>query len=159
MQKIFPFLWFDTNAEEAMNYYCSIFKNSKVLQVQRYPEGGPAPAGSVMVCSFELEGQRFTALNGGPGHPHTDAISFVVDCKDQAEVDDYWAKLTANGGEAIACGWLKDKFGVRWQIWPSQILKYVGGPDKAGSQRAMAEMMKQVKLEIAPIKKAYEGKN
>ncbi len=158
MQKIFPFLWFDNNAEEAMNHYCSIFKGAKVLNVSRYPEGGPFPAGTAMVCSFELEGQRFAAMNGGPGHPHTDAISLVVDCKDQAEVDDYWSKLTSAGGKEIACGWLMDKYGVRWQIWPSEIFKYIGGPDKAGAGRAMQVMMGQVKLEIEPIKKAYEGR-
>ncbi len=158
MPKIFPFLWFDKNAEEAMNFYCSVFKNSKVLQVHRYPEGLPMPAGTVMVCSFELEGQKFTALNGGPGHPHTDAVSFVVDCKDQAEVDYYWSKLTSDGGQEIACGWLMDKFGVRWQIWPSEVLKYLGGPDKAGAQRANAAMMQMKKLDIAKLKQAYEGK-
>ena len=158
MQKIFPFLWFDNNAEEAMNYYCSIFKDSKVLEVSRYGEGMHVPAGTAMVCSFELNGQKFTAMNGGPGHPHTDAISFVVDCSDQPEVDYYWSKLTAEGGEPIACGWLKDKYGVRWQIWPHEILKFIGGPDKAGAQRAMQAMMSQVKLDIEAIKKAYESR-
>ncbi|HTK25783.1 MAG TPA: VOC family protein, partial [Pyrinomonadaceae bacterium] len=118
MQKITPFLWFDNNAEEAMNFYTSVFKDSKQVKVSRYPEGAPAPAGSVMVAEFELEGQRFIALNGGPQFKFTEAVSFVVNCETQEEVDYYWSRLTADGGAESMCGWLKDKFGLSWQITP-----------------------------------------
>ena len=157
MQKIHPFLWFDTQAEEAMNFYCSIFKNSKVGNVQRYGEAGPGPKGSVMVCSFELEGQQFTALNGGPHLKFSEAISFVVDCKSQEEVDELWSKLTAGGGQPSQCGWLKDRFGLSWQIVPTVLVELLSDPDPATSKRVMEAMLKMTKIDIATLKKAAQG--
>jgi predicted 3-demethylubiquinone-9 3-methyltransferase (glyoxalase superfamily) len=156
MQKIHPFLWFDNQAEEAMNFYVSIFKNSKVGKVVRYGEAGPGPKGSVMTATFELEGQPFTALNGGPHFKFNEAISFVVDCKSQAEVDELWEKLSA-GGEPGQCGWLKDKFGLSWQIVPSVLMELLSDPDPEKSQRVMAAMLKMTKIEIATLKQAYQG--
>ena len=157
MQKIHPFLWFDTQAEEAMNFYCSIFKNSKVGNVQRYGEAGPGPKGSVMVCSFELEGQQFTALNGGPHLKFSEAISFVVDCKSQEEVDELWSKLTAGGGQPSQCGWLKDRFGLSWQIVPTVLVELLSDPDPATSKRVMEAMLKMTKIDIAALEKAAQG--
>jgi predicted 3-demethylubiquinone-9 3-methyltransferase (glyoxalase superfamily) len=158
MQQITPFLWFDSNAEEAVNFYISIFKNSKVLKVYRYPEGSPAPAGSVMTISFQLNGQDYTALNGGPHVKFNEAISLVVNCDTQAEVDEYWAKLTAAGGQEVQCGWLKDKFGLSWQIWPVGIMKFYESKDREKVQRAFQAMMTMKKLDINAMQKAFDGK-
>lgn len=157
MQKITPFLWFDGQAEEAMNFYVSIFKNSKVLSVARFGEGGPGPKGSVMTASFQLEGQNFTALNGGPIFKFTPAISFFVSCETQEEVDELWERLS-EGGEEGQCAWLKDKFGVSWQIVPSVLPKLLGDPDPEKSSRVMQAMLQMKKINIARLKQAYEEK-
>jgi predicted 3-demethylubiquinone-9 3-methyltransferase (glyoxalase superfamily) len=157
MQKITPFLWFNDQAEEAMNFYVSIFKNSKVLGVSRYGEGAPGLAGTVMTASFELEGQEFTALNGGPQFPFTEAVSFYVHCKTQQEVDELWEKLTA-GGEESQCGWLKDKFGVSWQIVPDALTEMLGDKDPEKAQRTMQAMLKMRKIDVKVLKMAYDGK-
>ena len=157
MQKITPFLWFDNNAEEAMKFYTSIFKNSKVGRVTRYGDAGPGPKGSVMTAEFELNGQQFVALNGGPVFKFTEAISFVVNCESQQEVDYFWEKLTA-GGQEVECGWLKDKFGLSWQIVPTILPKLLSDPDPAKSQRAMKAMLKMKKIDIAGLQRAYDGK-
>ena len=158
MKKITPFLWFDNQAEEAMNFYVSVFKNSKVLGVSRYGDAGPGAKGSVMTASFELNGQEFTALNGGPEHyGFTEAISFFVDCESQQEVDYLWEKLT-EGGERGPCGWLKDKYGLSWQIVPSALGEMLGDKDPAKSQRVMQTMLKMSKLDVAKLKQAYEGR-
>lgn len=154
MQKIKPFLWFNDNAEEAMNFYTSIFKNSKIGAVSRYGEGGPGPAGSVMTASFNLDGQEFVALNGGPIFHFTEAISFVVDCKTQDEVDHFWDKLS-EGGEKSRCGWLKDKFGLSWQIVPDALPKLMSSGNAKKSQNVMQAMMKMDKLDIATLEEAY----
>jgi predicted 3-demethylubiquinone-9 3-methyltransferase (glyoxalase superfamily) len=156
MQKIHPFLWFDSQAEEAMNFYVSIFKNSKAGKIVRYGDAGPGPKGSVMTATFELEGQQFTALNGGPHFKFTEAISFVVDCKSQEEVDEFWEKLSA-GGEPGHGGWLKDKFGLSWQIVPSVLMELLGDPDPEKSQRVMAAMLKMAKIDIAKLREAHQG--
>jgi predicted 3-demethylubiquinone-9 3-methyltransferase (glyoxalase superfamily) len=156
MPKIHPFLWFDTQAEEAMNLYVSLFPNSKVLNVVRYGPVGPGPEGSVMTADFELDGFRVTALNGGPNFKFSEAVSFVVDCKDQAEVDHYWDALL-EGGQPSQCGWLKDRFGFSWQIVPAALFETIGGPDPEGRKRAMAAMMQMVKLDVAKLKAAYAG--
>jgi len=150
MKKITPFLWFDTQAEEAMNFYVSIFKNSKVLGVT------PGPNGRAMSVSFELEGQEFIALNAGPEFKFNEAISFFVDCETQAEVDELWAKLTADGGEESMCGWLKDKYGLSWQIIPNALGQMLGDPDPAKSQNVMKAMLQMSKIDIAGLKAAYE---
>ncbi|HXT25378.1 MAG TPA: VOC family protein [Candidatus Eisenbacteria bacterium] len=154
MQKITPFLWFDKEAEEAAKFYCSIFKNSKILDVQRYPGGGPAPAGSVMIANFELEGMQFVALNAGPLFKFTEAISFVVTTEDQEETDYYWNKLTADGGKEVECGWLKDKFGLSWQITPRTLMQLLSDPDKQKAARVMAAMMTMKKINIAELERA-----
>jgi predicted 3-demethylubiquinone-9 3-methyltransferase (glyoxalase superfamily) len=154
IQKIKPFLWFDTQAEEAAKFYCSIFKNSKIVEVARYPEGGPAPAGSVMIVNFELEGLPFTALNAGPLFKFTEAISFVVSTENQEETDYYWNKLTADGGQESQCGWLKDKFGLSWQITPRKLIELISDKDKAKSARVMQSMMTMKKIDIATIQRA-----
>ena len=151
MQKITPFLWFNDNAEEAMNFYVSIFKNSKILNVSRYGEGGPAPAGMVMTASFQLEGQEYMVLNGGPHFKFTEAISLFVSCENQEEVDDLWTKLTADGGEESQCGWLKDKFGLSWQIIPKALGEALGNPDPAKAQRAMQAMLQMKKIDIQKL--------
>jgi predicted 3-demethylubiquinone-9 3-methyltransferase (glyoxalase superfamily) len=156
MQKISPFLWFDTNAEEAANFYTSIFKNSEITGVSRYGEGGPMPAGTAMVVTFELEGQHFMALNGGPHYTFNEAVSFMVHCETQDEIDHYWSKL-GEGGQEIQCGWLKDKYGVTWQITPTVLGDLLQGPDPEGSKRAMMAMMQMVKLDIAALQRAYNG--
>jgi len=153
-QKITTFLWFDDNAEEAMNHYVSIFKNSKVLNVARYGEAGPGPAGTVMVCSFRLEGHEFAALNGGPQFKFTEAISLAVHCDSQKEVDDLWAKLS-KGGAPGQCGWLKDKFGLSWQIVPRVMFELLQDKDPAKSQRVMRAMMQMTKIDIAGLRRAY----
>jgi predicted 3-demethylubiquinone-9 3-methyltransferase (glyoxalase superfamily) len=157
MQKITPFLWFDDNAEEAMKFYTSIFKNSKIGAVKRYGDAGPGPKGSVMTATFQIEGQEFMALNGGPHFKFTPAISFFVNCETQAEVDELWEKLLV-GGEAMQCGWLKDKFGISWQIIPKALGELLGDKDPQKSQRVMRAMMKMVKIDVAELKRAYEGK-
>jgi predicted 3-demethylubiquinone-9 3-methyltransferase (glyoxalase superfamily) len=157
MTKPTPFLWFDDNAEEAMNFYLSIFPNSKVEAVTRYGGGGPGPAGTVMTASFRLDGQDFVALNGGPMHKFSEAISFVVNCETQAEVDRFWDKLTAGGGQPGPCGWLKDRFGLSWQIVPTILPKLLSDKDPAKSGRAMAAMMKMSKLDGDALKRAYDG--
>jgi predicted 3-demethylubiquinone-9 3-methyltransferase (glyoxalase superfamily) len=157
MPKIHPFLWFDTQAEEAANLYVSIFPNSRIIDCMRYGEAGPGPAGTVMTVDFELDGQRISAINGGPIFKFTEAVSMVIDCADQAEVDYYWEKLTANGGEPSQCGWLKDPFGFSWQVVPKALFETIGGPDKAGAQRAQAAMMQMIKLDVAKLQAAYAG--
>jgi predicted 3-demethylubiquinone-9 3-methyltransferase (glyoxalase superfamily) len=156
MPKIHPFLWFDKEAEEAMNFYVSVFPNSKVLSVQRYGPAGPGPEGSVMSADFELDGQRISVLNGGPLFNFSEAFSFVIDCKDQAEVDYYWDKLL-EGGQPSQCGWLKDRYGFSWQVVPKALFETVGGPDAAGRNRAMEAMMKMSKLDVATLERAYRG--
>ena len=155
MQKITPFLWFDDKAEEAMNFYVSIFKNSKVLGVSRYGEEGPGPEGKVMVGTFELEGQKFHALNGGPQFIFTEAVSFLIDCETQDEVDYFWEKLS-EGGEKSQCGWLKDKFGLSWQVVPSILGDLLQDEDEEKSRRVMAAMLKMDKLDISRLKQAYD---
>jgi predicted 3-demethylubiquinone-9 3-methyltransferase (glyoxalase superfamily) len=154
MQKITPFLWFDNQAEEAMNFYLSIFKNSKVLNVARYGEGGPAPAGQLMSATFELDGQPFMALNAGPQFHFTEAISFYVSCETQQEVDELWTKLSA-GGEEGRCGWLKDKFGLSWQIIPNALGEMLGDKDPQKARRTMEAMLQMDKIDIAVLKRAY----
>ena len=151
MQKITPFLWFDNQAEEAANFYVSIFKNSKVLLVNRYGDSGPGPKGSVMVVSFEIDGQKFAALNGGPLFKFTEAISLVVNCEDQDEVDYFWERLTADGGQEVQCGWLKDKYGLSWQIVPTILPELVQKSD-----RVMPALMQMKKLDIDKLKEAAE---
>jgi len=158
MQKITTFLWFDNNAEEAMNFYISIFKDSKILSVTRNGEGGPGPKGSVLVGTFQLEGQEFMVLNGGPMFKFTEAISLYVSCETQQEVDDLWTKLTAGGGAPSQCGWLKDKFGLSWQIIPTTLGRLMNDPDPVKAQRVMGAMMQMTKIEIAGLQKAYDGK-
>ncbi len=157
MQKITPFLWFNDNAEEAMKFYTSIFKNSKIGKVARYGDAGPGPKGTVMTASFSLEGQEFLALNGGPNFKFTEAISFVVNCETQKELDEFWERLSA-GGQEIECGWLKDKFGLSWQIVPTILGKLMSDPDPAKSQRVMNALLKMKKLDIATLQRAYDGK-
>lgn len=157
MQKITPFLWFDQNADEAIQFYLSIFKDSKVIQESRYPEGAPGLAGTLMSATFQLEGQRFMALNGGPTFKFNEAISLFVDCQTQAEVDDLWSKLTADGGEESQCGWLKDKFGVSWQIVPRALGEYLGDPDPTRASRAMQAMLQMKKIDIAALERAANG--
>ena len=157
MPNIKPFLWFNTEAEEAANFYVSIFPDSKVIFVSRYGDHGPGPKGSVMTVEFELDGKRFVALNGGPHFKFTEAVSFVVECKDQAEIDRYWSKLTAGGGKEVECGWLKDKYGLPWQIVPDKWHEWLGG-DAARSERVMTEVMQMKKLDYARMQKAAEGK-
>jgi predicted 3-demethylubiquinone-9 3-methyltransferase (glyoxalase superfamily) len=154
-QKITPFLWFDTQAEEAMNFYTAIFKNSKVGNVTRYGEAGPGPEGSVMTASFELEGLQFTALNGGPEFKFNEAISFLVDCKSQKEVDELWEKLS-EGGEEGPCGWLKDKYGVSWQIVPAILTELLNDPDPEKSQRVTEAMLQMKKIDIQTLQQAYD---
>ena len=162
MQKITPFLWFNNNAEAAVKFYKSIFKKSKIGKIVRYDKAGEKvsgrPAGSVMTVEFQIEGQDFIALNGGPIFKFNESISFVVNCKTQKEVDYYWKKLTVTGGRAQQCGWLKDKFGVSWQVVPTELNKLMNAKDAAKSQRVMEAMLKMVKLDIKKLKAAYAGK-
>ncbi|HVH08477.1 MAG TPA: VOC family protein [Gemmatimonadales bacterium] len=154
MPKITPFLWFDTEAEQAAKFYVSIFKNSKIVTTARYGDAGPGPKGSVMTVLFQLDGQSFIALNGGPQFKFTEAISFVVNCETQKEVDDYWAKLSAGGGEG-QCGWLKDRYGLWWQITPTVLSKLLANPDPKKSKRVMEAMLKMKKIDIAALQNAY----
>jgi len=156
MNRITPCLWFDNNAEEAVNFYCSVFKNSKVLNMSRYPEVGPGKPGSVLTASFEIDGQPLTALNGGPQFTFTEAISLMVMCDTQQEIDDYWAKLTANGGKESQCGWLKDKYGLSWQIVPRILPQLMQDKDPAKRNRVMKALLKMVKLDIAGLQRAYD---
>jgi len=158
MQKITPMLWFDGKAEEAAKFYVSIFKNSKMGKVVRYGDAGPGRKGSVMVASFEVEGQEFTALNAGPQFKFTEAVSFVVHCKTQEEVDYYWDKLLAGGGQESMCGWLKDKFGLSWQITPDALPELLSDPDPAISQSVMKAMMQMRKIDIQGLKRAKQAK-
>jgi len=160
MSKISPCLWFESEAEEAAKFYVSLLPDSRIETVQRNTVDTPAgKAGSVLVVEFTLAGQRFMALNGGKALDFTHAISFMIDCADQAEVDRLWDALLANGGKPDQCGWLKDRYGVSWQIVPTAWRKYIGGSDKAGAQRAMAAMMGMVKLDVDGLRRAYEGKS
>jgi predicted 3-demethylubiquinone-9 3-methyltransferase (glyoxalase superfamily) len=159
MSKISPCLWFDGEAEEAANLYVSLLPDSRIEKIQRNTvDSRSGKAGTVLVVDFTLGGQRFMALNGGMRFEYTHAVSFKIDCEDQAEVDRLWDALSANGGSVEQCGWLKDRYGVSWQIVPTALGKYLGGPDPAGAQRAMQAMLGMVKLDIAGLKKAYEGK-
>jgi predicted 3-demethylubiquinone-9 3-methyltransferase (glyoxalase superfamily) len=155
VHKITPFLWFDDKAEEAMNFYVSIFKNSKVGSVTRYGDAGPGPKGTVMSATFQLDGQDFFALNGGPLFKFTEAISFFVNCETQAEVDELWEKLTADGGSPQRCGWLKDKYGMSWQIIPKALGEMLGDKDPQKSQRVMQAMLQMNKINIQRLKAAY----
>ena len=156
MQKIVTFLWFDDQAEEAINHYVSIFPDSKVLSVSRYGDAGPGPKGKVMAASFQLAGQQFMALNGGPQFPFTEAISLYVNCETQDEVDTLWAKLT-EGGEESRCGWLKDKYGLSWQIIPTALGEMLQDPDPEKSGRVTRAMLQMGKLDLAGLQRAYEG--
>ena len=156
MQKITPFLWFDNQAEEAMNLYVSLFKNSKVLGVSRYGEGGPGPAGTVMTATFQLDGQEFMVLNGGPEFKFTEAISLFVNCETQEEVDELWEKLS-EGGEISQCGWLKDKYGLPWQIVPTALGEMLGDPDLKKAQSVMQAMLQMTKIDIAALRRAYDA--
>ena len=156
MQKITPFLWFDGKAEEAVNFYTSIFKNAKVGSITRYGEEGPGPKGTVMTASFQLEGQEFVALNGGPEYKFIPAISFVVNCKTQEEVDEFWETLS-KGGEPVQCGWLTDKYGVSWQIVPTILVEMLQDKDPEKSKRVMQAMLQMIKIDINGLKRAYEG--
>ncbi|HKQ18102.1 MAG TPA: VOC family protein [Candidatus Eisenbacteria bacterium] len=155
MQKITPFLWFNNQAEEAMNFYLSVFKNSKKVNISRYGDAGPGPKGSVMVAKFQIEGQEFIALNGGPEFRFTPAVSFVVNCKNQDEVDEFWEKLSA-GGEKSQCGWLTDKYGLSWQITPTILGELMDDKDPEKSNRVMKAMLQMGKLDIATLKRAAE---
>ncbi|MEU6713658.1 VOC family protein [Nonomuraea sp. NPDC046802] len=157
MQKITTYLWFDNQAEEAAEFYISLFEDSRILDVQRYGEAGPGPAGTAMVVTFELAGQRYCALNGGPVFTFTEAISLYVDCASQEEVDELWAKLT-DGGEESQCGWLKDRYGLSWQIVPKQLRELMGDPDPARAGRAMKAMLGMRKIEIQGLVDAADGK-
>jgi predicted 3-demethylubiquinone-9 3-methyltransferase (glyoxalase superfamily) len=158
MSKISPCLWFDGDAEEAVDFYVSLLPDSRIKKVQRnIIDGHSGKAGTVLVIEFTLAGQGFMALNGGMKKEYTHAVSFKIDCADQAEVDRLWDALLANGGAASRCGWLRDRYGVSWQIVPTDLPKYIGGPDKAGAGRAMQAMLGMVKLDIAALKRAYEG--
>jgi len=154
MQKISPFLWFDGNAEEAVNFYVSIFKDAKILNLSRYGEAGPGPKGTVMSATFQLHGQEFIALNGGPHFKFTPAISFFVHCQTQEEVDELWEKLSA-GGRKDRCGWLTDKYGLSWQIIPDVLGKMLNDPDKEKSKRVMTAMLQMDKIEIKRLEQAY----
>lgn len=154
IQKITPFLWFDNQAEEAAGFYTSIFKNSKIETVARYGEGGPSPKGSVMTVVFQIEGQQFIALNGGPHFKFTEAISFVVNCENQDEIDELWEKLS-EGGKEVECGWLKDRYGLSWQIVPTVLGKMMGDKDPERSQRVMKALLQMKKLDIAGLEEAY----
>ena len=155
-QRITTFLWFDNNAEEAMNFYVSIFKNSKILGVTRYGDAGPGPKGTVMAGTFQLEGQQFMVLNGGPHFKFTEAISLFVNCDTQEEVDDLWNKLIAGGGAPSQCGWLKDKFGLSWQIIPSALMELMGDRDPVRSKRVMEAMLQMTKIDIDRLTQAYD---
>jgi predicted 3-demethylubiquinone-9 3-methyltransferase (glyoxalase superfamily) len=157
MPDITPCLWFDTQGEDAANFYVSIFPNSRITDVSHYGEAGPREAGTVLTVEFELDGTPFTALNGGPEFTFDEAISFQISCKDQAEVDHYWDGLLSGGGQESQCGWLKDRFGVSWQVVPVQLMECLAGPDPEGVERATKAMLGMKKLDIAAIQAAYDG--
>ena len=158
MSKITPCLWFDGNAEEAANFYVSLLPGSHIETVMRSPADNPStPAGAVLVVDFTLAGQRFTALNGGPDFAFTEAVSFVIDCEDQAEVDRLWDALIAGGGSPSQCGWLKDRYGLSWQVIPRQLGEILGSPDAEGSRRAMEAMLKMTKIDVAELRRAFAG--
>jgi predicted 3-demethylubiquinone-9 3-methyltransferase (glyoxalase superfamily) len=157
MPKITPFLWFDDQAEAAANLYVSLFPNSRITGETRYGAAGPGPAGQVMTVEFDLDGQSFIALNGGPYFQFSEAVSFDVACQDQAEIDRYWDALIADGGKPSQCGWLKDRFGLSWQITPKILGKLLADPDREKANRANAAMLKMVKLDIAELQRAFEG--
>jgi len=158
MPAITPMLWFNTQAEDAAKFYTSVFKNSKIRNVVRYGDAGPGPKGSVMVVDFELDGQRFTGLNGGPNFTFTEAVSFVIHCQTQDEVDDYWTKLTSGGGKESQCGWLKDRFGLSWQVVPDPVIKMLSDPDPAKAKRVTEAVFKMKKIDIATVQGAYAQK-
>jgi predicted 3-demethylubiquinone-9 3-methyltransferase (glyoxalase superfamily) len=157
-QKITTYLWFDREAEEAANLYTSIFKNSKILNVARYGDAGPGPKGTAMTVNFQLDGQEFIALNGGPMYRFTEAISLLVDCETQEEVDRLWNKLTADGGEESMCGWLKDKFGLSWQIIPSALFRLMSDPDPEKSKRVVEAMLQMKKIDVPTLERAHAGR-
>jgi predicted 3-demethylubiquinone-9 3-methyltransferase (glyoxalase superfamily) len=156
MQKIVPSLWFDFNAEEAIDFYMSIFKNSKIVNVSRYGEPGPGPKGAVMAMTFQLEGQEFFAINGGPQFPFTPAVSMFVNCESQQQVDELWEKLST-GGEKGQCGWLQDKFGLSWQIIPKALMELMQDKDPVKSQRVFKAMLQMTKIDVEGLKRAYRG--
>ncbi len=156
MPLITPNLWFDTEAEQAAQFYVSIFPNSRILSTTRYPEGSPGPVGSVMTVDWELDGQRFTGINGGPQFAFDEAVSFLIECEDQAEVDHYWDALTA-GGEESQCGWLKDRFGVSWQVIPKGLEEALSDPDSERAQRAMQAMLGMRKIDVAALRAAADA--
>jgi predicted 3-demethylubiquinone-9 3-methyltransferase (glyoxalase superfamily) len=156
MQELSTCLWFDGQAEEAMNFYVSVFKDAKVIGVSRYGENGPMPAGTVLTATFEINGMRFTALNGGPQYHFTPAISFIIPCETQEEVDYYWEELT-DGGIEMPCAWLSDKFGISWQIVPNALMRLMSDPDKEKVGRVMAAMFQMKKIDIAALEAAYRG--
>ncbi|MFG0331219.1 MAG: VOC family protein [Phycisphaerales bacterium] len=164
MPEINPFLMFDDQAEEAARFYTAIFPNSRITKITRYPEGAgppdaPIPAGTVMTVEFELDGRRFVACNGGPSFSFSQAFSISVQCETQAELDNYWAELTADGGEEVMCGWLTDKFGVSWQINPKRLMEMLSDPDTTKASRAMAALMRMVKIDLDALERAWDDKN
>jgi predicted 3-demethylubiquinone-9 3-methyltransferase (glyoxalase superfamily) len=154
---IVPNLWFDKQAEEAANFYCSVFPNSRIIAVSHYPENSPGPAGEVMTVEWEIDGNRFVGINGGPQFTFSEAVSFMIECDTQDEIDDYWAKLTADGGEEGPCGWCKDRFGLSWQVTPRGMDEVFSDPDKARAERAMQAMLQMKKLDIAALRAAADG--
>ena len=156
-QRVTPNLWFDTQGEEAANFYCSIFRNSRIVSIARYPEGSPGPAGEVMTVEYELDGQRYVHINGGPQFTFSEAVSFQINCADQAEVDYYWEKLQEGGGEEGPCGWLKDRYGLSWQVVPAGMEELFNDPDPGRSQRAMQAMLTMKKLDVAEIRRAADA--
>jgi predicted 3-demethylubiquinone-9 3-methyltransferase (glyoxalase superfamily) len=158
MQKITPFLWFDRNAEEAVNFYTSVFKNSSIVELTRYGKGAPMPEGLVMSVTFVLDGQEFMALNAGPHFKFNEAVSFLIKCKSQQEVDEYWDKLTSGGGEPSQCGWLKDKFGLWWQVIPDELGELLRDKDPGRAQRAMQAMLKMQKIDVQALRDAANSK-
>ncbi len=155
-QKITPNLWFDTQAEEAAGFYTSVFKNSRIVNISHYTDAGPRPAGMVLTVDFELDGQRFTAINGGPEFRFTEAVSFLVECADQDEIDHYWERL-ADGGEEGPCGWLKDRYGLSWQVVPTGMEEILADADSPGARRAMSAMLRMKKPDLAELRRAYAG--
>jgi predicted 3-demethylubiquinone-9 3-methyltransferase (glyoxalase superfamily) len=157
LQRISPCLWFEGNAEDAVKFYLSVFTSGRIVETLRYGEGGHLPKGTVLTITFELNGQPFIALNGGPHHTFNDAISLHIDCDDQTELDTLWERLTADGGKPVQCGWCKDKFGVSWQVIPIQLKEMLQSGDPERAQRVMQTMLKMIKLDIAELQKAYDG--